>query len=144
MTITEISDGLVAAINAASLGLTTVRAIASRDFSDDGALVVIPPAALVTFDGSDLASDDLQSRTYRWTSRWLVFVVAEDLSGTDQAARGAYGFMDGLKQALGGIDIAGASGKARMVLSNEQLQAVAAGEVVYSLALTADTHFQVS
>ena len=72
MTITEISDGLVAAINAAEMGLTTVRAIASRDFSDDGDFIVLPPAALVTFDGSDLASDDLQSRTYRWTSRWLI------------------------------------------------------------------------
>ena len=144
MTITEISDGLVAAINAAGLSLTTVRAIASRDFSDDGDFIVLPPAALVTFDGSDLSSGDLQSRTYRWTSRWLIFVVAEDLSGTDKAARGAYGFLDGLKQALGGIDIAGASGKARIVLNNEQLQDVVAGKVVYSLAVTADTHFQVS
>lgn len=141
ITLTEISDGILAAINAVGLGFKTVRPVSTSDFEQDS-IIVVPPAALLMYNGSELASANAPGTTYTWQSRWLLFVVNEDLAGGDKPSRGAYGFLDQLKNTLAGIDVAGASGKARVLLAGEDFQDISGGKVAYSMALTARTHFQ--
>ena len=143
MTLNEIEDGIIAAITAAGLGLTTVRALSTRDIEKTtGDLMVIPPAALVAFGGSELEVRDVPGRTYQWHTQWEVIVVTEDLSGDEAASAAAYAMLDGLKQALAAIDIAGTGGKAHLFLEGEEWQKVESGQAVYALSLRADSFFQ--
>ncbi len=143
MTIEEISDGLVKLIVDAELGAATVRALSSSDIEEQsGVLLTLPPALLVMFDGSLLESSDLPGRTYAWTSRWRVIVVAEDLSGGAEPARGAYRLLDELMKIAAGADVVGAEGKARLFLESQQIEDAEPGRVAYSMTVRAETHFQ--
>ena len=142
MLITDIQDGLLAALGNVS-GLKTVRALSTGDIDDqDGTLVVVPNAALVMFNGAALESKDTQARTYDDSSRWLVWVVTEDLSGSEGAANSAYAVIDSAKNELAGLRVAKASGTAFCVLEDVDAQQVSSGKAVYTLGVLARTHFQ--
>src|SRR5437868_11921467 len=83
-----VEDALVQALTQA-LPNVNVAALTERDVSEEGTLIVTPPAVLVMFDSETLVSTrDVTATTYQGSQRHLIICGARDL-GSPGAERGA-------------------------------------------------------
>jgi len=148
MNLAELETALLDALRAepALAYLRTVEPVSERSFDfASGNFLVVPPAALSFFLGSQLRPRDLAARTYDCNPRFLLFAVTRNLRGTREEKAGgpapeevgAYQLLHDLKGALAGrrLELAGASFQPGVELAAESLEAVTAEFSVYSLEL---------
>ncbi|HXE75318.1 MAG TPA: phage protein Gp37 [Candidatus Xenobia bacterium] len=123
--------------------LRTLEPVSERTFdSARGDFIVVPPAVLSFFLGSQLRARDLAARTYDYNPRLLLFAVARNLRGEAEEKRGgpapaevgAYTLLHDLKTALAGARLELSNGSAPVVeLAGESLEAATPEYSVYSL-----------
>lgn len=142
MTLTEISDSMIAAITALGLGFTTVDAISTRSIEQmTGEGLGVAPAALVMIDGLDVDGEiGLTTAVASTVTRVSVLIVAEDLAGGAAADRQAYALIDGVIGALPGTELTGASGKAHLSLESVEAVAIDQAKVIYRIGFRALAH----
>ncbi len=144
MNLQAISDGLIAAL-ASVTGVVTRRALSTGDLDDqDGTLIIVPNALLVMFNGGDLTSRDVGAFTYNDDSLWLIWVVAEDLGGSEAAATTAYTMIDEVKNALAGHKITSGADSVQVVLEGIDAQEVTHGRAIFGVNVRARGMFQKS
>jgi hypothetical protein len=142
MDIEHIKDGLLAAIAASGVTLSTIAPLSTRDLTESGEIVVIKPAALVVYAGSPLGSRNIIGTLYDDPSRWEVLIVAEDLAGGDEPSASALAIIDALKKKLGGLKLTAASGRGIVKLDGIEPVSFTAAAAAYSMLLVFESDFQ--
>lgn len=143
MKVADIQAGLLAAIQASGLTLKTLRGLSTRDIKEQsGDVVVIAPAVLVVYAGSEVSARNLTSTLYSDPSQWDVLVVAEDLSGGAKPAEAALAMIDTLLAKLGGLKLTAASGRGNVELTRIEPVRFENGLAQYAILLTVESDFQ--
>jgi phage gp37-like protein len=104
--IADVEQGLIALLQAdAGLAALTkqVQGLSSKQWDEQGNILVIPPAVLVFFEGgSDTGSGDTVRMTYDAEYMFAIICGATDLSSTDKERAGAYALLGAVRAALAG------------------------------------------
>lgn len=100
--ITDVEAAIIATLNAA-LANTQVQGLSSKDWDEQGNIIVIPPAVLVMFEnGDDKTQNDITRLTYDSEYQFLLFCGAADLSSTDSERNSCYALLASVRAALAG------------------------------------------
>jgi phage gp37-like protein len=100
-----VENALVGALKAACNGVN-VQGLTEKQFDAEGNLIIVPPAALVMFDGETLQpTRDVTLQTYEATQRYLVIVGARDLSGEGAERLSAMSIVSQVRNALAGLTL---------------------------------------
>jgi hypothetical protein len=80
-----------------------VQALSSKDFDEQGNIIVMPPAVLVFFEGGqDSANGDMVRTAYKSEYSFCIFCGAADLSSTDNERNSAYALIAAVRKAVAG------------------------------------------
>ncbi len=105
--VADVETSLISALQA-DTGLTALKvqvsALSSKQWDEQGNLLVIPPAVLVLFESAqDTLRGDITRKTYQSAYDFAVFCGAQDMTSPDKERTGCYAIISAVRFALAGI-----------------------------------------
>ncbi|MBI1353274.1 MAG: hypothetical protein GC160_02930 [Acidobacteria bacterium] len=139
MTKSERLDAVVSLIEALSLAGVTVKPLSSASVTDEGELLLIPPAIAVYLDGAEYSTVTADGRLADDRTAGAIYIVAEDFAGGAEPAKAAYALLDQVEHALQGRQL---SDQELLTMDGWTTAAAAAGKVALELRFTVRGHLQ--